>query len=65
MFFLLGVSNANMPPHGYTGPPYDVVKVGSGDVGPDKGNRWQDMISSEFDRLVALAGEVDRRSHSR
>ena len=31
----------------------------------EKGTRWQDMISSEFDRLVALAGEVDRRSLTR
>ena len=30
----------------------------------DNGRRWQDEISSGFDRLVAYATEVDKRRRS-
>lgn len=48
-------------------PGWDGINPPSADIHKmvEKGTRWQDMISSEFDRLVALAGEVDRRSLTR
>ena len=53
-------------PPGATGLPPGAsgMPPGGAGSGGDKNLRLQDMITSEFDRLVALAGEMDRRSQA-